>query len=711
MDREQLQKFIQTATGDLASLRSALLVTAQTGDTSNLDGAIRNLERTQSGAAACGQQSVAELTESCGWQIAQVAEAEHCPPKVAFDLLDHVSRIEAAVFGIPLGSEEFTPEASELVDTYFDELTHTSEGKAEDAVDDFEIDDETMEIFRTEADDLLANIGNALDVLELSPQDPTAIWDVRRHSHTFKGAAGIVGLRSACDVAHRMEDLLDGMVEQRLEPGPEVVKFLQASARRLGTIIASRDTAEDGIDLDALYQNAQNSVGSKTAEAPQAKSDSVSTAAKADIKAPADGGTPTAERPTRSFSTPIVRVSLERLDEIIQVTQTLLSNQKAVADCQAAIGTSDNTQTIARLASLLETQKHLTAEIHAQLLQVRMVRFGTLETRLSRAVHATCTDENKKAVVEIENGQVEIDTQVIDALIEPLLHLLKNAVVHGIEPPDTRRLIGKPASGTICVRLDADDQGLILSVSDDGAGISISKLRARALAGGVLTAEAARNIDDREAIDLIFDRGLTTADRIDLNAGRGVGMCIVRESVESHGGTVVVETEPQKGTTFTIVMPLPLVKAARREAAIPRPVEELAVPELPDLPVSPLVMIVDDSASIRKHSTKLVEQAGYRTINAVNGADALEILLSGRFEPDLILSDVEMPQMDGWEFLEYVKTDDNFGHIPVVMVTSLKADEYRERAQQLGASNYLVKPYSTDELSEILDQHLTALAA
>jgi len=111
-------------------------------------------------------------------------------------------------------------------------------------------------------------------------------------------------------------------------------------------------------------------------------------------------------------------------------------------------------------------------DIQTKLLRIRMVKFGTLETRLGRAINVTCLDENKKAALEIENGEVEIDTQVIDSLIEPLLHLLKNAVVHGIEPPDTRRLIRKPERGTIRINIEADDEAVVLSVSDDGAGIA-----------------------------------------------------------------------------------------------------------------------------------------------------------------------------------------------------------------------------------------------
>jgi chemotaxis protein histidine kinase CheA len=487
-----------------------------------------------------------------------------------------------------------------------------------------------------------------------------------------------------------MEDLLDNIVENTLEPGQQVLEFLKAASLALQNIISSQPIDEH-IDLDGCFDRATKSLASDQ----RVKSNGLSRRVIAST-APAVGPERSDEVPR--VSTPIVRVSLERLDDILEVSRNLSISRSAISERLSGMRHAGGIEPDAyrSITHLLDSQRLLMDELQSKLLRIRMVRFGTLETRLGRTVHSTCLDENKKAALHLENGNVEIDTQIIDALVEPLLHLLKNAVVHGIEPAETRRLIGKPAEGVIRVRLDADDEGVILSVTDDGAGISAARLRAKALATRRISAEAARVMDDRTAIDLIFDRGLTTAEKVDLNAGRGVGMSIVKESVEGGGGTVLVESEPQRGTTFTIVMPS---TSAKQKHAVP--VDHAMVAD-PPATASPLVMIVDDSATIRRQSAQLVEEAGYRTINAADGAEALEFLLSGKFEPDLILSDVEMPQVDGWEFLKYLKSDDNFGHIPVVMITSLDSEQYRKRAFDLGASNYLVKPYKGAELERIL---------
>ncbi|MEQ1923636.1 MAG: response regulator, partial [Pyrinomonadaceae bacterium] len=393
-------------------------------------------------------------------------------------------------------------------------------------------------------------------------------------------------------------------------------------------------------------------------------------------------------------SMPVVRVSLDRLDDLLKISRGLLVNRSALAERFAEVRNSGaiatETDPLKQFESLLEIQQKLSDEMLQRLMQIRMVRFGNLEMRLNRAIQVTAQEESKKAFLVIENGDLEVDTLVIDALVEPLLHLLKNAVVHGIEPSETRRLLGKPEKGRICVAVSMDADDLILSVEDDGRGISAAKLIEKAIAAGIIDEKAALTINESSAQSLVFEKGLTTADSLNLNAGRGIGMSIVKESVEARGGSMTVESEQQQGTKFTMRMPVTL-------HAVPPPEPE---PE-PIVEIPPLVLVVDDSASIRRMTAKIVEDAGLRAITAASGADALELLLNGEWEPDLILSDVEMPVMDGWELLEYVKTDDNFGHIPVVMVTSLDAPHFKQKAFGLGASDYLVKPFSLAELERV----------
>jgi two-component system, chemotaxis family, sensor kinase CheA len=698
MDRDKLQTFVMAAEDELASVRSSLIITAQTGDPRELSGPRAALTRLKASAKDNELTIVQNLCKECEESIEQLTAAQTVSPGAAYSVLDTVARIEAAVWDVPIQAEDFLADVSGFIDRSFDELISEKlpepvESRTEET-EEFEIDEETFEIFRSEADELLSNIAQNLGILSATPADQNALWEVRRNAHTFKGAAGIVGLKEASEVAHRMEDLLDKLVEMRSEAGTEAMTFLVAASKKLTAITSSKDH-DDNDEFDDLYNKALAALN-RTSVADPAPSGPL----------PAEIADPRPE--AKSTTTPIVRVSLDRLDELIKISNSLIVNRSAIQETFLSEpgGAAVSPEFAKKLEMLFDAQTWLTDEIQAKLLQIRMVKFGTLETRLSRNVHVTCTDEGKKAVLEIENGETEIDTQVIDALIEPLLHLLKNAVVHGIEPPETRRLLGKPERGRITVDIRSSDALVTLIVTDDGSGISVAKLKEKAVAGGLITQHQADSMNDRSAIDLIFDRGLTTAGKVDLNAGRGVGMSIVKEAIEGRDGSVTVKTEPQRGTTFTITLPIARPRSISDE--IPEP-EAKQVPSAPSNQ-PPLVLIVDDSASIRRQSTKLVEQAGLRVITANNGADALELLLNGEWEPDLILSDVEMPQIDGWGFLEYVKTDSNFGHIPVVMITSLDADEHRQRAVKLGASDYVIKPLKEPDLNRLIGDHLTERA-
>lgn len=675
MDREKLQLFAHDAKDELATVRSHLLLAQHSGDTSGLAPTRRRLDRLISTAEANEQFEFAALANLCIIEI----DRPNWSTTRGGSVLDIVARMEAQLWALPTVAGDFDFDVGGFVDASFDNiLLKVRETPSTGTTEEFEVDEETLEIFRAEADEVLKNIGGSLRALALSPEDQTALWEIRRNAHTFKGSAGIVGLTGACRIAHQMEDLLDEMVENHRPAPPAVINFLERSAASLASIVAVK-ADENEACLKASYENALRILSSGSlAENQHLMTETLDTSPDQAVRR---------ANATRSAAPPIVRVSLDRLDEIIKLSQALKENQALLAR-----GLTDPAAATALSRSLLETGQSLTDEIQTRLRMIRMVKFMTVETRLARAVNVTCADEGKKASLTIENGDLEIDTLLMDALIEPLLHLLKNAVVHGIETPETRRLTGKPDRGDIRVRLEASSEDLSLYLSDDGGGIQIAKLTAEAVAKGLITSEMAASMSDADALRLVFDRGLTTADRIDLNAGRGVGMSIVKESVESRGGTIEVESAPQRGTTFKISIPLDPSVRTPGEAA---PLQEGTGP--------PLVMVVDDSSSVRHRTATMVKQAGFRAITAENGAEALELLLSSKWEPDIILSDVEMPHVDGWALLEYLKTDEHFGHIPVVMITSLEGDEHRQRAFDLGASDFLVKPIIPSNLKPVLE--------
>jgi CheY-like chemotaxis protein/two-component sensor histidine kinase len=425
---------------------------------------------------------------------------------------------------------------------------------------------------------------------------------------------------------------------------------------------------------------------------------------------------------------PIVRVSLDRLDELQTIAHELGLARTNIAEsldkfAKLSTGVQPNTESLLELEALLARQLTLSNELQQKLDQIRMVRFGTLSTRLNRAVHVTCQEENKTAELTIENEDIELDTQIIDGLVEPLLHLLRNAVVHGIEPPETRRMIGKPEKARIAVGVERKDSNIVLSVSDDGRGVTVSKLKEKALRSGSISQQLADSMTDEEALELMFLRGVTTAEKLSLNAGRGIGMSIVREAVESRGGMIWIESEPQKGSVFMIRLPMvPVTAKSGPSTARPQPVpaaqpkfeeeiienEEVAIADDEPAIAAPVraelcVLIVDDSALMRQTISKVIERAGWQALTAIDGREAMEILSKAGNQPDIIITDLEMPGLDGLGLIEALKRNPRLFEIPVIMVTSRSERVHREKAFALGAAKFLTKPIEGGELKSIIN--------
>ncbi|MEP6923125.1 MAG: response regulator [Pyrinomonadaceae bacterium] len=527
-------------------------------------------------------------------------------------------------------------------------------------------------------------------------------------------------------------------------------------------------------------------------------------------------------------------LEFDRYTEFHELTRQLVETS---SDTSAITGDLDDL--LGDLDGLLTRQRRLSDELQEKLMRLRMVALGSLSARLHRTVRVTADAEDKLINLEIEGEEVEIDTQVLSSLTEPLLHLLRNSVVHGIESPDARMIIEKPAHSTIKLRAFYEGTHIILSVTDDGCGMNPKTLREKAVREHFITPEEAAAMNDEQAFSIIFLPGFSTAKQLTESAGRGVGMDIVRESVTRQQGTISIKSTTGSGTTISIRLPMSMavtrsliVRALGRRYAIPLNVisqlaqvsitdfdqltqEEilwvggkfypvyalndlLGLPALaerdneriptlliqvdetivaltldevveareivikpfvntlfkmsgllgatilgdgsvvPILDLLPLlkpaeqkaserreentfqeevpppvlqtanavltVMIVDDSPSVRRVMSNFITKAGLTAIIAKDGLEAVEILQQSRELPDIILSDVEMPRMDGYELLTTLKRQAAYSHIPIVMITSRAGEKHRQRAFELGASEYVTKPYQDSTLLEIIRQ-------
>ncbi|MEO8188647.1 MAG: response regulator, partial [Burkholderiaceae bacterium] len=472
----------------------------------------------------------------------------------------------------------------------------------------------------------------------------------------------------------------------------------------------------------------------------------------------------------------------------------------------------------------LEAQARMTRDLQDGLMSVRMIAFASLNERLFRVVRLTAREAAKRVTLDIRGDKVELDRGVIERIIGPLEHLLRNAVVHGIETMPQRLEAGKPSAGEITLDVRQEGNEVVLTLRDDGRGLDIGALRAKAIAAGLMKADLL--LADSQIVQFAFEAGLSTAENVTESAGRGVGLDVVRSEVAALGGRVDVSFEPGKGTAFSIHLPLMvavmqalLIRCRGQQFALPTlmvrqvravaqhslarlykvgridwrgeafPVHDLrallgmevqgesrvqrhtpliligggaqrvaiqvdeivgheevvvknvgaqvarvigitgaavrgggeivlildpvqltrrappqrsaAVPfgkSKSDMGIEAVatVLVVDDSATVRKITSRILARQGYSVVEARDGVDALEKLRSAL--PAVMLLDVEMPRMDGFELLRRVRDEPAWRELPVIMITSRTAEKHRKVAMELGATLFLGKPFEEQDL-------------
>ncbi|HGM5613567.1 TPA: Hpt domain-containing protein [Stenotrophomonas maltophilia] len=506
-------------------------------------------------------------------------------------------------------------------------------------------------------------------------------------------------------------------------------------------------------------------------------------------------------------------LELDRFSTLQQLSRAL---NESAADLGGLQGVLDDLSR--QYDSLLQQQSRVSSELQDGLMRARMVPFDGLVPRLRRVVRQSGMDTGKQVHLTLEGTHGELDRNVLDRMVAPLEHMLRNSVAHGLEAPEQRRAAGKPEEGEIAIRLHREGSEIVLEVADDGAGLDREAIRRRAIDRGLLAADAQPS--EQELDNLIFASGFTTADQVSQLAGRGVGMDVVRNEVRQLGGSVDIQSVRGQGVRFTLRLPqtlavtqavfvqigettfavpvasvsgigrlsrerfeaadssyrysgedyplydlgslvgqaparadgqdqvpLLLVRAGDLRAAVaidqvlgnreivvkPVGLQIASVPGIygatitgdgrvvvildvaplvrrflanPTLPVLanaprqerqvPLVMVVDDSLTMRKVTGRILERHNFEVSVARDGVEALERLEER--VPDLMLLDIEMPRMDGYELATAMRADPRYKDVPIVMITSRSGDKHRQRAFEIGVQRYLGKPYQELDL-------------
>lgn len=351
------------------------------------------------------------------------------------------------------------------------------------------------------------------------------------------------------------------------------------------------------------------------------------------------GASPNAEQ-KRSSIHQTIRVDIERLDSLLNLVGELVINRTRISDIantlerlmadKASVKGGASSGIIAPLAKDLADSAALLArttnEIQESIMKVRMVPIGQVFDRFPRLVRDVAKARGKEVQLVISGAETDLDKTIVDEVGEPLMHLLRNNVDHGIEPPDEREKLGKPRVGTISLNAYHEGNQIIIEVSDDGGGINLEKVRSRGIKQGLISADD--RLSDREIIELIFTPGFSTADVVSDVSGRGVGMDVVKRNISRLKGIFDVDTQPGQGTRFTIKLPLTL---AIIQALLVRVGEELYAIPLDSVIESQRVEIVDVRTV---HGNEVITLRG-QVVPLVRIAEFFE--LGGHRDPDKVM--------------------------------------------------------------------------
>ncbi|MEJ5170574.1 MAG: chemotaxis protein CheA [Fimbriimonadales bacterium] len=254
-----------------------------------------------------------------------------------------------------------------------------------------------------------------------------------------------------------------------------------------------------------------------------------------------------------------VRVDVARLDELMNLVGELVIDRTRVAQIGAVLAAKyDNEENVEALAETVSHIARITSDLQDQIMKARMLPIETVFNRFPRMVRDLANKVGKEIQLDLVGGDTELDRSVIEAIGDPLLHILRNSVDHGIEPPEDREKCGKPRTGRIVVSARHQENHIVIDIEDDGRGIDVAKVKQKAIANGLVSPEAAERLTDKDALQFIFASGLSTAEQVSEVSGRGVGMDIVRSNIQKLGGIIDVESAPGKGTRFSLRLPLTL---------------------------------------------------------------------------------------------------------------------------------------------------------
>src|SRR5215471_15788063 len=392
-----------------------------------------------------------------------------------------------------------------------------------------DIDNELLlKSFVAETEEGLGQMEQALLELESHPDDEELVSTVFRVVHSFKGNAAIFELKYAQEFAHALEDLLEKIRTRDLTLSPEISDVLLASQDVLRDLTARAAAGKDSATAQQkkLLQRIRGHVTAKRSRKKYKKESDLEIDAERTPNSDEDAKFGLAKTSARTL-----RVDVEKLDRLLDLTGEI-----AIARGRTTRLLENRDQlSIEELAEAHSTEAMLQAELQEFVMKIRMVPVGPLFRQYQRSVRDISKELGKTVALKIEGDDVEVDTSVVEHLRDPLMHMIRNALDHGIETPEQRSQAGKLASGTIILRASHQSGGITVEVEDDGAGLDRARILEAAKKRGVTS--DATGMSDHEVYQLVFESGVSTADQVSSLSGRGVGMDVVRRNVQALRGS------------------------------------------------------------------------------------------------------------------------------------------------------------------------------
>ena len=741
-----------------------------------------------------------------------------------------------------------------------------------------DVDEQLLPVFLDEADELCPKISEGLRTWREHPHDELQAPLLKRLLHTLKGSSRMVGVMRIGEIAHAMEGRVLAAAQLRDEAGywdelgddfDRILALIEklhggvpaTEAKKIQTTRRASDqaagverredrrTVEAGTERGVLVNMLR--VRSDVVDRLVNEAGEISVARsrmETEMRVLKEGLKELTASVTRlrqqlrevdiqaesqmQARTTLAKDNAEQFDPLefdrfTRLQELVRFMNESVHDVQTI--QQSMLKNLQETTAVMLTQANVNRELQQSLMNVRMVSFNSITDRLYRIVRQTGKELNKRANLEFEGSNVELDRSLLEKMIAPFEHLLRNAMVHGLESDHQRSQSGKQLIGEIRLSVHQENNQVVFEFSDDGAGLDLPKLREKAISNGLLQAD--EEASDEQLSQLIFIPGLSTATEVTEIAGRGIGLDVVRSEIAALGGRVDVNTKQGEGTQFFIYLPLTSavthvlkVRSGDKIYAIPatmieqvrqvklaemeklnlsklvnwkdntytlrylpqllgdveyvqenKPrnpvlllrsgvhriallVDELLGnhealvknigPQLARLPgiagatvlgdgsvmlilnpvqlaqrsdggnklknsaitqpiqIKPLIMVVDDSLTVRKVTTRILIRAGYQVVTATDGVDALQKLKE--VNVDVMLVDIEMPRMDGFALAREIRRDAKTHNLPIIMITSRSADKHRDHAMQLGVNAYLGKPYQEVELLQKISEFVAS---